>query len=78
MSARMDACRYAYHQQQDVCKMLYVQLGRLHFVHGFMNWLQGAGVCRGACAQLFDGRCCYQCHDPPGTPSFAVDLGNAQ
>ncbi|KAK9799826.1 hypothetical protein WJX73_006324 [Symbiochloris irregularis] len=39
---------------------------------------QGTGVCRGACLQLFNGRACYQCHDPVENCSYAVDLGNAQ
>ena len=39
---------------------------------------QGPGVCRGACLQLFNGRACFQCHDPSDNFSYAIDLGNAQ
>ncbi len=47
---------------------------------------QGIEFCQGACRLLFNGRPCFQCHDPnpeamggqAGGCAFALDMGNAQ
>lgn len=47
---------------------------------------QGIEFCQGACRLLFNGRPCFQCHDPDpeatagqaGGCAFALDMGNAQ